>query len=89
MGPVTLVLISSMMAVSESAGGSAKEKELMMPALMKTVLMFGKDLVSSETLDGRVAKSVTSSLGGVSQLGMYEGELNGLQRCTYLARLET
>jgi hypothetical protein len=60
-GAVRLVSISAAIALGSEVEGSAKEKEDMMPALRKTVSMVGKDLMISETLEGRASKSVTSS----------------------------
>ena len=78
MGAVRLVFTSFAMAVSVEVEGSVREKELMMPALMKTVSMFGKDFVISVTLLGRVWKSVTSSCGGRGLAGL-EREIVGMR----------
>jgi hypothetical protein len=60
-GAVRLVVISVAVAVPLEVAGSAKEMKFMMPALMKTVSMVGKEVVILEILAGRVLRSVTSS----------------------------
>lgn len=60
-GAVRLVVISAAISVSLEVAESVKEMEFMMPALMKTVSMVGKEVMISKILVGRVLRLATSS----------------------------